>query len=279
MRDPAGGAGPREEPVARRRGGGPRACSPASRSCSRCWCGVTTRASTARCGRSCATRTRRRTRCRPAWVRAYQHLGEFAGAAAFSTWLVRIAANEALGRLRGRARLVRPEEEEEEARWTRRREDPEERAAAREAVRLVERAVDGLTAALPRSCSCSATWSSSRPRETAEALGLGEEAVKVRLHRARAMLRRALGETGRAGRARGVPVPRAALQPDGGAGDGRDRRLGPRHGRGASPAPSARPLPALGFPSRRPCPAARGVALLEEHAADRVEQRVAAPRR
>jgi RNA polymerase sigma-70 factor (ECF subfamily) len=31
-------------------------------------------------------------------------------------------------------------------------------------------------------------------RETAEALALGEEAVKVRLHRARAMLRRALGE-------------------------------------------------------------------------------------
>ena len=31
-------------------------------------------------------------------------------------------------------------------------------------------------------------------RDTAVALGIGEEAVKVRLHRAKAMLRRALGD-------------------------------------------------------------------------------------
>src|SRR5512136_958658 len=35
-----------------------------------------------------------------AWVQAYLHLGDFQGNAAFSTWLVRIAANEALQRLR-----------------------------------------------------------------------------------------------------------------------------------------------------------------------------------
>jgi RNA polymerase sigma-70 factor, ECF subfamily len=39
-----------------------------------------------------------------AWVRAYEHLGEFAGRAAFSTWLIRIVLHE------GRAREpVRPD--------------------------------------------------------------------------------------------------------------------------------------------------------------------------
>ena len=34
-----------------------------------------------------------------AYVRAYQHLDQFAGRAPFSTWLTRIAVNEALARL------------------------------------------------------------------------------------------------------------------------------------------------------------------------------------
>ncbi len=49
-----------------------------------------------------------------AWLHAYQHLPEFAGTAAFTTWLVRIAANEALGRLRRRARLPSAPDGEEE---------------------------------------------------------------------------------------------------------------------------------------------------------------------
>jgi RNA polymerase sigma-70 factor, ECF subfamily len=130
-----------------------------------------------------------------AWVSAYQHLGEFAGTAAFTTWLVRIAANEALGRLRGRTRLVRADDDEEEAgTMDPRAEDPEERAAAREAVSLVERAVDGLTPPY-RLVFMLREVEQLSTAETAAALGLGEEAVKVRLHRARAMLRRALGET------------------------------------------------------------------------------------
>jgi RNA polymerase sigma-70 factor, ECF subfamily len=39
-----------------------------------------------------------------AYVRAYQHLEQFAGRAAFSTWLIRIAVHEALSRLRLRNR-------------------------------------------------------------------------------------------------------------------------------------------------------------------------------
>jgi len=130
-----------------------------------------------------------------AWVRVYQHLGEWAGASAFSTWLVRIAANEALGRLRKRARLLPVEDEadDEGGLMDPRAEDPEERAAAHEAVRLLERAVDGLPPPY-RSVYVLREIEQLSTAETAEALGLGQEAVKVRLHRARGMLRRALGE-------------------------------------------------------------------------------------
>jgi RNA polymerase sigma-70 factor (ECF subfamily) len=130
-----------------------------------------------------------------AWVRAYQHLGEWAGASSFSTWLLRIAANEALGRLRRRSRLVAVEDDGEGDGGVMdpRAEDPEERAAAHEAVRLLERAVDGLAAPY-RSVYVLREIEELSTEETAEALGLSEEAVKVRLHRARAMLRDALGE-------------------------------------------------------------------------------------
>ena len=131
-----------------------------------------------------------------AWVRAYQHLGEWAGASAFSTWLVRIAANEALGRIRKHARVVRLDGEDEDEGgepMDPRAEDPEARAAAHEAIRLVERAVDGLAAPY-RTVFVLREIEQLSTAETAEALGLGEDAVKVRLHRARAMLRRALGE-------------------------------------------------------------------------------------
>ena len=40
-----------------------------------------------------------------AYVRAYQHLGGFAGEAKFSTWLTRIAVYEAISRVRRRARI------------------------------------------------------------------------------------------------------------------------------------------------------------------------------
>lgn len=130
-----------------------------------------------------------------AWVRAYQHLGEWAGASSFTTWLLRIAANEALGRLRRRGRFVAVADDEDGGGGIMdpRAEDPEERAAAHEAVRLLERAVDGLPP-IYRSVYVLREVEQLSTGEVAEALGVSEDAVKVRLHRARGLLREALGE-------------------------------------------------------------------------------------
>src|SRR5512138_188631 len=82
------------------------------------------------------------------YLRAYAALDEFEGAAAFSTWLTRIAINEGLGRLRKRSRLTVVDDPEEEAEDTvsAPAETPEDRAATQEAMRLVQKAVDHLPA-------------------------------------------------------------------------------------------------------------------------------------
>ena len=71
-----------------------------------------------------------------------------------------------------------------------RAEDPEERAAAREAVSA--RRARGRRARRRRTGSVFMLREVEQlsTADTAAALGIGEEAVKVRLHRARAMLRR-----------------------------------------------------------------------------------------
>lgn len=129
-----------------------------------------------------------------AWIQAYLHLAEFQGNAAFSTWLVRIAANEALQRLRKRGPLAPVAVTGDEEDTMSPGEDPEERAAAREAIRLLERAIE----ALPphhRLVFMLREVEGLSTAETAEALGIAEDAAKVRLHRARAALRKILDET------------------------------------------------------------------------------------
>jgi RNA polymerase sigma-70 factor, ECF subfamily len=49
-----------------------------------------------------------------AYVRAYEHLGQFEGRAQFSTWLTRIAVNEALKRVTARGKLDPLDEEQYE---------------------------------------------------------------------------------------------------------------------------------------------------------------------
>ena len=127
-----------------------------------------------------------------AYISAYTHLESFAGAAKFSTWLMRIGINEALGRLRQARRLVLvdsaiPETEEEamaeRGNWA----SPEETFAGRELATLIERAVDALPD-IYRSVFMMRQIENLSTAETAAILDISEEVVKTRLHRARAAL-------------------------------------------------------------------------------------------
>lgn len=131
-----------------------------------------------------------------AWVRAYEHLDQFAGRASFATWVTRIAFYEALARSRNSRRwapLENPGGEimaEAERRQTT-SETPEVEAERRQLGQMLEAAVDALPEAY-RSVFVLREVEQLSTIETAECLELSEEAVKTRLHRSRALLRRDL---------------------------------------------------------------------------------------
>ena len=128
-----------------------------------------------------------------AYVSAFAHLEQFAGAARFSTWLTRIALNEALSRLKARARFVPVDGKEETMDGLPRVRSPEDAAANRELASVLEQAI----AALPehyRTVFVLREVEELSTAETADCLELTEEAVKVRLHRARGMLRDAIAD-------------------------------------------------------------------------------------
>src|SRR5438093_1123988 len=82
-----------------------------------------------------------------AYVRAFTHLDQFAGRAAFATWLTRIAVHEALARARRRGRLQPLAEEGAEGddmTAFRSAADVEKQAADRELGRLLEIAIAAL---------------------------------------------------------------------------------------------------------------------------------------
>ena len=128
-----------------------------------------------------------------AYLAAYTHLDQFAGAARFSTWLTRIAVREALGKLRTRRRRgeVDLEGKEEMLMSDETDDSPEKHAARRELAGVLESAVDALPE-IYRIVFMMREFEQLSTQETADVLELSEEAVKVRLHRARAMLREGL---------------------------------------------------------------------------------------
>src|SRR5438067_12768488 len=77
-----------------------------------------------------------------AYVRAFEHLDQFAGRARFSTWLTRIAVHEASARLHRRGRQTDIEESMPNLAST--TPGPEQRAADRELGRAIEAAVEAL---------------------------------------------------------------------------------------------------------------------------------------
>jgi RNA polymerase sigma-70 factor (ECF subfamily) len=126
-----------------------------------------------------------------AYLRAFAALGEFEGFSSFSTWLIRIGLNEALGRLRKRRHLVPVEAGDGTEASMQDEPSPEERAASREALGLLERAIDGLPA-IHRTIILLREVEGLSTEDAAHALDVSEAVVKVRLHRARTALRDAL---------------------------------------------------------------------------------------
>jgi RNA polymerase sigma-70 factor, ECF subfamily len=127
-----------------------------------------------------------------AWVRAYEHLGQFAARAPFSTWLTRIAVHEALGRLRQRARTQPLDDIESDGdpsmQITSASPDPEQNASSAQLREFLERAILDLpeqyrTVVMLRDIEELST------AETADALDITNENVKIRLHRGHSMIR------------------------------------------------------------------------------------------
>jgi RNA polymerase sigma-70 factor (ECF subfamily) len=127
-----------------------------------------------------------------AYVRAYAALAKFRGEALFSTWLSRIAVHEANSRLRRKRRQQEfPANAGEGDRMESIRSsdpDPEQQTLSREAASFLEDAID----TLPDMYRCVFTMRDIEQMSTAEVadcLDLTEENVKIRLLRARQMLR------------------------------------------------------------------------------------------
>jgi len=133
------------------------------------------------------------------FLKAYEHLDQFQGNSKFYTWIVRIAVNQALMKLRRRKsdRSVSLDETidtgednivREIAAWG---EDPEERFSREELGELLDSAIKGLEPPY-RSVFVLRDIEDLSTEETADALGLSIPAVKSRLLRARLQLREKL---------------------------------------------------------------------------------------
>lgn len=133
-----------------------------------------------------------------AYMKAFASLHQFRGAARFSTWLTRIALNEALAiRRRKHPGEINMDEMPEASLpgqvvqfpGAPSPSDPESDLARTEARRLLEHAFDTLPEGF-RTVFVLREVEGLSIRETAAQLGLLPETVKTRLHRARKMLRR-----------------------------------------------------------------------------------------
>jgi RNA polymerase sigma-70 factor (ECF subfamily) len=129
-----------------------------------------------------------------AYVNAFVHLADFSGRARFSTWLTRIAVHEAFARLRKRKRVEPLDADSSlESSMASPELGPERRASDAELRSLLEQAVDQLPEAF-RTTFVLRSVEQLSVAETAEVLGIPEETVKTRLHRARERLQNELTE-------------------------------------------------------------------------------------
>jgi RNA polymerase sigma-70 factor, ECF subfamily len=133
------------------------------------------------------------------FLKAYEHLGGFQGQSKFYTWIVRIAVNESLMKLRKRRgdRFVSLDEPIETGEEEVKREiavwegNPEQQYSQEELQRILNEAVETLKPDF-RTVFTLRDIEELSTEETAEALGISVPAVKSRLLRARLALREKL---------------------------------------------------------------------------------------
>jgi RNA polymerase sigma-70 factor (ECF subfamily) len=131
-----------------------------------------------------------------AYVNAFTHLRQFNGSALFSTWLTRIAINEALARVRRKGRYEAFDDAPSKVdplRSVNPSENPERQAFTGELRGLLESAIDVLPNGM-REVFVLRDVEGMSTLEVAECLGVSEDVVKTRLSRGRASLRRVLME-------------------------------------------------------------------------------------
>lgn len=137
-----------------------------------------------------------------AMLKAFEHLDSFQGNSKFYTWLVRIAVNESLMKLRKRKsdrtvsldESIETDEEpivREIAVWD---DNPEQRYSQAELREILDRAIESLKPIF-RTVFILRDVEELSTEETAEVLGLSIAAVKSRLLRARLQLRERLTRT------------------------------------------------------------------------------------
>lgn len=133
-------------------------------------------------------------------IKVYQNLHKFRGDSQFRTWVLSIARNEGLGRLRKisnrREDSLDAETDEQTGDYTPAiltswREVPAEALEQKELGTLLRKAIEGLPE-IYRNVVLLRDIEEMDIRESAAVLGISEASVKVRLHRARALLQRNL---------------------------------------------------------------------------------------
>jgi len=135
-------------------------------------------------------------------LKAFTHIGQFQGDSQFSTWLTRIAINEALMKLRKRrsekvwlAPMDESEEDQNSIEMLAAGDDmqPETLFFKWENQRRVRRSIEGLRG-VTRAVVWMLVMQERKIKETARFLQLSESAVKSRIMRARQQLRESLAD-------------------------------------------------------------------------------------
>jgi RNA polymerase sigma-70 factor, ECF subfamily len=129
-----------------------------------------------------------------AYVRAFDKLDQFRADAKFATWLTRITVNEALHSLNARKRqaLIALEQDAEQLPSSGSQRTPEDMLHRRQLQKLLERCIDALPETL-RTVLVMRDVQELSTQDTAQSLGITEEAVRVRLHRARNLMEERIG--------------------------------------------------------------------------------------